>query len=141
LAQAVLITTTGDESAPAVICADSGATRFGETGASALEPLSALVTDSEENRMSDIAVGFSVERPAPALSTPIALVTVVVTAWAYRRSDVFGVRLGRRVGQCGAEKSLGKPVVIAAIARHVGLPKVGESGTPAAVQLTCGLWL
>jgi hypothetical protein len=55
-----VFTATGEKGLPAFIRADSGVTQFGETGASALEPLSAVITDSEENRLPGVAVLFTV---------------------------------------------------------------------------------
>ena len=62
IAEEVVFTATGEKGLPAWIRADAGVTQFGETGATSLEPLSAVVTDSEENRVPGVDVVFSVEQ-------------------------------------------------------------------------------
>ncbi|MDQ1832632.1 hypothetical protein [Massilia scottii] len=57
----VIITASGEKGAPAFILADIGVTQFGETLATSLEPLSAVVTDREENRVPDTKVVFTVD--------------------------------------------------------------------------------
>jgi hypothetical protein len=96
----VVFTATGDKGAPAFIRADSGATQFGETGASALEPLSAVVTDSEENRVPDIAVVFSVEQGSAGFVDANGTLSASYTA----RTDNNGMATARPL--YGAEPGL-----------------------------------
>lgn len=57
----VVFTASGEKGVPSYIRADAGASQYGETSASSLEPLSAIVTDSEENRLPGATVVFRVE--------------------------------------------------------------------------------
>jgi uncharacterized lipoprotein NlpE involved in copper resistance len=70
IGEEVVFTATGEKGLPAWIRADAGVTQFGESGASALEPLSAVVTDSEENRVPGVTVIFGVEEGDAAFVQP-----------------------------------------------------------------------
>jgi hypothetical protein len=61
IGEEVVFTASGEKGLPAFIRADGGVSQYGETSASALEPVSAIVTDADENRLADTTVVFSVE--------------------------------------------------------------------------------
>lgn len=61
IGEAVSFSATTEKGEPAFVRADGVLNQFAETGASAMEPLSAIVTDAAENRLANIAVKFTVD--------------------------------------------------------------------------------
>lgn len=61
IGEEVVFTASGEKGLPAFIRADGGVSQYGETSASALEPVSAIVTDADENRLANTVVVFSIE--------------------------------------------------------------------------------
>ncbi|SHG67329.1 Ig-like domain-containing protein [Massilia sp. CF038] len=55
-----LFSLTAERGAPALIRADGGGAQFGETGSTAFEPLGAVVSDANENRVPQAPVTFTV---------------------------------------------------------------------------------
>ncbi|MDY7540477.1 hypothetical protein RGU72_19665 [Undibacterium sp. 5I1] len=61
IAEDVVFTATAEKGIPAFVRADAGVNQYGETNASILEALSVIVTDSEENRLPNASVVFTIE--------------------------------------------------------------------------------
>jgi hypothetical protein len=61
MTEEVIFTATAEKGLPAYVRADAGVAQYGETNASALEALTAVVTDSEENRLPNASVVFTIE--------------------------------------------------------------------------------
>ncbi len=61
ISEDVVFSATGDKGQAAYVRADGGVNQYGETNAPAMEPLSAIVTDAQENRLADAPVTFTVE--------------------------------------------------------------------------------